>query len=1010
MKTKKLRPTQWVAAIYLSTSCYGLVAGEFGNKHTLVIGIDGVRPDSLIAANTPNIDSIINGAAVTYNAISGGVLGTPSQQPTFSGPGWSSILTGVWADKHGVTSNSFDGRNYTNYPHFFSRIHQSNPNANLVSIVVWNQINDFIEADSNNAASFKLNTSDDVALTSAAVNQLANSNPDVLFVHFDEVDHAGHAYGYSTQVANYISAIEGVDTQIGTLLNTLQNRSNAANEDWQIIITTDHGGIGFGHGGQTVDERTIFIVNKASGAVSAELGSGYAHTIVPATVYDHLGLTIDPAWGWEDDKGFGYGPIYPSDLSSTFDSTTNEVNLSWKPQIASNITAYELRRDGSLIATLSSSDQHYTDTLALPPTPQEITVNYSLTAIGGSDSADAPVLQSSLVLYTGELSDALIAYYPFDGNFTDQSGKGNHANVGTGSPTFIGGIHGTAASLDGVDDSISLGSPADLAFGPNDHFSLSFWYRTSADQESDPVIISNKDWASGNNIGWQIEAAADNGDDFGLQIGDGSNRADSPASDLDFNTWYHVSAVFERGSFMSLYVNGTLVSNTDISSVTGSLINALSTNIGQDGTGTYSDFTLMDIDDLAIWRRALVPSEIQLIYQESQLGASLGDLTQSNVDLASDRQLFLPLDGDTTDLSSASNDGTLAGSPQYVTHNNGQALEFQDTASPHQFINLGSPSSLDFGSDTDFSVAVWVNNSGGFSDNRASGGSADDPSIISNKDWNSGVNKGWIIAAGANGRWQWNIGDGSSRVDYDGPAGEINDGNWHLLVVTHDRDGNATLYYDGAQVAIRDISSIGDINSGLATAIATDGTLGTNWPNWFTGKIDNPMIWNRVISANEVTALFNGETGNSNQPDPIVLFNDSFESGDLASNGWTSANGNAATQPGSALNGNGGAELKNATWIEISQDTTGYSNIHAKYARKTEAYDSGENLIVEWFDGSTWTNIETTQETTWLSIDATLGAGADNNPNFKLRFTTTANNKKEKAHIDEVIIEAIPLP
>jgi len=112
-----------------------------------------------------------------------------------------------------------------------------------------------------------------------------------------------------------------------------------------------------------------------------------------------------------------------------------------------------------------------------------------------------------------------------------------------------------------------------------------------------------------------------------------------------------------------------------------------------------------------------------------------------------------------------------------------------------------------------------------------------------------------VIAAGENGRWQWNIGDGGARRDYDGPAGQINDGAWHHLLVSHDRDGMARLYYDGTEVASRNISVIGNIDSGYPTAIGTDGTLGAIWPNWFPGSIDEVAIWRRVVLPNEVAAI-----------------------------------------------------------------------------------------------------------------------------------------------------------
>ena len=84
--------------------------GPFDGKHVLVIGIDGCRSDALQAANVPNLKTLIDRGTVCYQVISGGELGTKTQQPTSSGPGWSSILTGVWCDKHGVSDNKFDGQ------------------------------------------------------------------------------------------------------------------------------------------------------------------------------------------------------------------------------------------------------------------------------------------------------------------------------------------------------------------------------------------------------------------------------------------------------------------------------------------------------------------------------------------------------------------------------------------------------------------------------------------------------------------------------------------------------------------------------------------------------------------------------------------------------------------------------------------------------------------------------------------------------------------------------------
>ncbi|MCY1383773.1 hypothetical protein D9M69_719310 [compost metagenome] len=47
------------------------------------------------------------------------------------------------------------------------------------------------------------------------------------------------------------------------MLTALTSRPNYANEEWLIVVTSDHGGIGSSHGGQTAAERdTLLILNN----------------------------------------------------------------------------------------------------------------------------------------------------------------------------------------------------------------------------------------------------------------------------------------------------------------------------------------------------------------------------------------------------------------------------------------------------------------------------------------------------------------------------------------------------------------------------------------------------------------------------------------------------------------------------------------------------------------------------------------------------------------------------
>ncbi len=92
----------------------------------------------------------------------------------------------------------------------------------------------------------------------AAIAALQNPDLDALFVYFDAVDLTGHSSGFNPNNPNYIAAIEGVDSHLGPVLNALKARPDYANENWLVLLITDHGGIGTGHGGGSDEEEHIW--------------------------------------------------------------------------------------------------------------------------------------------------------------------------------------------------------------------------------------------------------------------------------------------------------------------------------------------------------------------------------------------------------------------------------------------------------------------------------------------------------------------------------------------------------------------------------------------------------------------------------------------------------------------------------------------------------------------------------------------------------------------------------
>ncbi|HRN57456.1 MAG TPA: alkaline phosphatase family protein [Agriterribacter sp.] len=217
-------------------------------RKVLVIGIDGCRGDAMKVAEAPNIHELLPNAIYSFDAV--------TQAPTISGPGWSSMLTGVWSNKHGVLNNDFSSANYETYPALYHYLNALQPGIHTVSICNWSPVNQYLAVD----AGIRINAKNDAAVKDSAVACLKNADPDMLFLHFDEVDGAGHSYGYDLAAPRYMGAINKTDTYVGEILAALRSRKDIAKESWLIVVATDHGGKGTSHGGASYTEKNIFAI------------------------------------------------------------------------------------------------------------------------------------------------------------------------------------------------------------------------------------------------------------------------------------------------------------------------------------------------------------------------------------------------------------------------------------------------------------------------------------------------------------------------------------------------------------------------------------------------------------------------------------------------------------------------------------------------------------------------------------------------------------------------------
>jgi predicted AlkP superfamily pyrophosphatase or phosphodiesterase len=272
---------------------------ETRTRKVLYLGIDGCRFDSIEKAETPHLDALMKNGIKSDHCL---ILGERYQKnDTVSGPGWSSIYCGVWADKHGVHNNTFLGSNYKEYPHFFQHVRDAMPKSRLVSYVTWTPIQKFIvsAADVNEADEIgKDYAKSDNAAAEKVVKELAEHDPTVVVYYIGNVDETGHKFGFHPSVPQYIAAIEEADKHVGEVLAAIKARKTYDKEEWLVAVTSDHGGKGTNHsGGHKVPEiLNSFLIVSGNAAKRGDFAEQvYLVDAVP-TILTYLGVKIDEAW------------------------------------------------------------------------------------------------------------------------------------------------------------------------------------------------------------------------------------------------------------------------------------------------------------------------------------------------------------------------------------------------------------------------------------------------------------------------------------------------------------------------------------------------------------------------------------------------------------------------------------------------------------------------------------------------------------------------------------------
>ncbi|MDX2260113.1 MAG: alkaline phosphatase family protein [Gemmatimonadales bacterium] len=284
-------------------------------RKAVFIILDGIPADVIERVPTPAIDAIAAAGGYTRAHV-GGELGGPTETPTISAPGYMSLLTGTWANKHNVRGNSNLSPNYA-YWNLFRIIESVEPSRHTALFSTWLDNRTVLIGEGRpDAGDFRLDHSADgfeqdtitfphdpasqyiraidERVASDAAAYIAAHGPDLSWVYLQHTDDAGHAHGDSE---GFFTAVQQADARVGRIWAAVKQRQSMG-EEWMIVVTTDHGRdarTGKGHGGQSARERTTWIVTNQPGLDARFTEGTPAIVDIAPSILQHLRITAPAA-------------------------------------------------------------------------------------------------------------------------------------------------------------------------------------------------------------------------------------------------------------------------------------------------------------------------------------------------------------------------------------------------------------------------------------------------------------------------------------------------------------------------------------------------------------------------------------------------------------------------------------------------------------------------------------------------------------------------------------------
>jgi hypothetical protein len=202
---------------------------------------------------------------------------------------------------------------------------------------------------------------------------------------------------------------------------------------------------------------------------------------------------------------------------------------------------------------------------------------------------------------------------------------------------------------------------------------------------------------------------------------------------------------------------------------------------------------------------------------------------------------------DSSDTSTATdswgtNDGQINGAGYESAYQGSHALYFDGT---ENYVTVTDNATLNFDSTESFTVSGWLNLDA----------LSKNVTMLAKRDGSGNNFEGYQIQVrDADGEFAFFVDDGVSGSSVSARGGTPTTGSWVHLAGTFDRSsGDLTLYIDGSSVGSTS-SSLGAVSPSANFYVGAYENLSSEY---FNGKIDDVRIYDKALSAPEVSNLYN---------------------------------------------------------------------------------------------------------------------------------------------------------